>query len=95
MFGKIRLQPFDLLGMSRWGLEVGEHLQGPELTRYKIGSVWKPTEQGKVALRIVRMFDRGLDYLLEQYGTPEEVGRLLYEVKAKNTEAAALLPVAA
>lgn len=95
MFGKIRLQPFDLLGMSRWGSEVGEHLQGPELTRYKIGSVWKPTEQDKVALRIVRMFDRGLDYLLEQYGTPEEVGRLLYEVKAKNTEAAALLPVAA
>lgn len=94
IFGKVKLVPFDLFGMSRWGVDIGEHLQGPELTRYKIGSVWKPSEQDKVALKIVRMFDRGLDYLLEQYGTPEDVGRMLYEVKAKSDEAGALMPTA-
>lgn len=95
LFGKHRLQPCDLLGMSRWGVDIGEQLQVPELTRYQIGSVWKPSEQDKVALKIVRMFDRGLDYLLEQYGTPEEVGRALYGVKAKVEEAAELRPVSA
>lgn len=95
LFGHVRLVPFDLLGMSRWGMDIAKQLQGPELTRYQIGSVWKPTEQDKVALKIVRMFDRGLDYLLEQYGTPEEVGRALYEVKAKNSEATSLIPSAA
>lgn len=93
IFGKVRLVPFDLFGMSRWGVDVGQHLQGPELTRYQIGSVWKPSEQDKVALRIVRMFDRGLDYLLEQYGTPEEVGRILYEAKEKANEAGRMLKV--
>lgn len=91
LFGQVRLVPFDLFGMSRWGADIGEQLEGPELTRYKIGSVWKPSEQDKVALKIVRMFDRGLDYLLEQYGTPEEVGRALYDVKVKNDEANRLL----
>lgn len=95
LFGQVRLVPFDLFGMSRWGVDIGQQMQGPELTRYKIGSVWKPSEQDKVALKIVRMFDRGLDYLLDQYGTPEEVGRMLYEVKAKSDEAGALMPTAA
>lgn len=94
IFGQVKLMPFDLFGMSRWGVDIGEQLQGPELTRYHIGSVWKPSEQDKVALKIVRMFDRGLDYLLEQYGTPEEVGRILYDVKAKATEASKLAAAA-
>lgn len=95
LFGQVKLVPFDLFGMSRWGADIAEMMQGPELTRYQIGSVWKPSEQDQVALKIVRMFDRGLDYLLEQYGTPEEVGRMLYEVKAKTDEASSLVPVAA
>jgi hypothetical protein len=73
--------------MSRWGVDIGQQLQGPELTRYNIGSIWKPTEQDKVALKIVRMFDRGLDYLLTHCGTPEQVGRMLYLVKEKSDQA--------
>lgn len=91
LFGKVTLVPFDLFGMSRWGSEIGQMMQGPDLTLYQIGSVWKPSEQDKVALKIVRMFDRGLDYLLEQYGTPEEVGRMLFEVKSKSDEAGDIL----
>lgn len=91
LFGAHKLVPFDLYGMSRWGADIGRMMEGPELTRYQIGSVWKPSEQDKVALKIVRMFDKGLDYLLTQYGTPEEVGRALFEAKAKNEEAGHLL----
>lgn len=95
IFGSLALVPFDLFGMSAWGAEVGRMMDGPELTRYCIGSIWKPSEQDKVALKIVRMFDKGLDYLLAQYGTPEEVGRALYEVKAKNRETVELLKAVA
>jgi hypothetical protein len=85
--GRANLVPFDLLGMSRWGVAVGEMLGGQDLQRFNIGSVWKPSEQEKVAVKICRMFDRGLDSLLAEYGTPEAVGRAIYGVKEKTSEA--------
>jgi len=90
--GAVKLLPFDLFGMSRWGVEVGRRMQGPELIRYNIGAVWKPSEQESFMLKVVRMFDRGLDYALSECGSPEEVGRRLYQVKAKANEAEALQP---
>lgn len=85
--GKAKLVPFDLFGMSRWGVDVGEMLGGQDLVRFNIGSVWKPSEQEKVAVKICRMFDRGLDALLLEYGSPEAVGRAIYGVKEKTSEA--------
>ena len=81
--GTARLLPSDLLGMSRWGVAVGQALGAGEVRRMAIGSVWKPSEREEMALKIVRMFDRGMDQLLDQVGTPEEVGRLLYAVHQK------------
>lgn len=89
--GRARLSPSDLFGMSKWGVALGEALGVADLRRYAIGSVWKPSEQEGVALKIVRMFDRGMDELLSQVGTPEEVGRLLYAVHAKHQQAKASL----
>lgn len=86
-----RPQPVDLLGMSAWGLQVAQAIGADHVERFNIGSVWKPSEREQVAMRIVRMFDRGLDNLLEQCGSVEEVGRLLFQVKAKANEAGALL----
>ena len=48
-----------------------------------IGSVWRPTELEEMAQKIVKVFDRSMDRLLEKYGSPEEVGRILYEVQQK------------
>ena len=79
--------PIDLFGMSRWGLEVAKRLGVAELKRMAIGSVWRPTECEEVAQKIVKMFDRGMDRLLEQYGSPEEVGRILYEIQQKSRTA--------
>lgn len=87
MLGGANLTPSDLLGMSRWGVALGEQLGAADLERFSIGSVWRPSNREAVALKIVRMFDRGMDELLAQVGTPEEVGRLLYAVHAKHQEA--------
>lgn len=81
--GSARLVPSDLLGMSRWGVAVGQALGAGEVRRMAIGTVWKPSEREEMALKIVRMFDRGMDQMLAQVGTPEEVGRLLYAVHQK------------
>ena len=81
--GSARLLPSDLLGMSRWGVAVAQALGATEVRRMAIGSVWRPSEREEMALKIVRMFDRGMDQLLDQVGTPEEVGRLLYAVHQK------------
>lgn len=91
LIANFRPQPVDLLGMSSWGLQVAQALGADSVERFNIGSVWKPSEQEQVAMRIVRMFDRGLDNLLEQCGSVEAVGRLLYQVKAKANEAGSLL----
>lgn len=85
--GSSGLMPIDLFGMSRWGLEVAKRLGVAELKRMAIGSVWRPTECEEVAQKIVKMFDRGMDRLLEQYGSPEEVGRILYEIQQKSRTA--------
>ena len=84
--GSSGLMPIDLFGMSRWGLEVAKRLGVAELKRMAIGSVC-PTECEEVAQKIVKMFDRGMDRLLEQYGSPEEVGRILYEIQQKSRTA--------
>lgn len=88
--GSVRLKPSDLFGMSRWGMAVGEYLGIHDLQRMRIGSVWRPNEHEQMALKIVRMFDRGLEQLLEQAGSAEAVGRLLFDVQAKAREAKAI-----
>lgn len=93
LFGSRDFAPADLLGMSKWGLELAAFLGAPDLERYNIGSVWKPTEIEKVAQKIVRMFDRGLDQLLAEHGTPEAVGRALFKAKEINQKAESLIPV--
>lgn len=93
IFGDRNFTPSDLLGMSKWGLELAAFLGAPDLERYNIGSVWKPTEIEKVAQKIVRMFDRGLDQLLAEHGTPEAVGRALFKAKEINQKAESLIPV--
>lgn len=83
LLGSLRLVPAHLYGMSAWGKRLGEALGMEDIERMPIGTVWKPTEREAVALKIVRMFDRGMEQLLDQVGTPEEVGRLLYAVHQK------------
>lgn len=83
LLGSVRLVPAQLYGASRWGMALGEALGMEDIERMVIGSVWKPSEREAVALKIVRMFDRGMEQLLDQVGTPEEVGRLLYAVHQK------------
>lgn len=85
--GSARLSPVDLFGMSRWGVALGHALGAVDVPRMAIGSVWRPSEREEMALKIVRMFDRGMDQLLDQVGTPEEVGRLLYAVHQKYQQA--------
>lgn len=88
--GALRLVPSDLFGMSRWGKALGNALGAQGVPRVYIGSVWKPNEQEQVALKIVKMFDRGLEQLLEQAGSAEAVGVLLFEVQEKVRLAKAL-----
>lgn len=83
LLGSLRLLPAHLYGMSKWGKALGEALGMEDIERMAIGTVWKPSEREAVALKIVRMFDRGMEQLLDQVGTPEEVGRLLYAVHQK------------
>lgn len=85
--GAMSLKPSDLLSMSGWGMELGRLMGVEGLERLNIGSVWKPSEIEQTALKVVRMFDRGLDHLLAELGTPEAVGRLLFQVKEKADEA--------
>ena len=73
--------------------EVAEYLGVQDIERFRIGTIWRPSEQEQIALKVVRMFDRGMDYLLEQCGSAEEVGRLLFQVKAKAKEAKGLQDV--
>lgn len=81
--GEMQLVPINLFGMSRWGKALGNALGAQGVPRVHIGSVWRPNEQEQVALKIVRMFDRGLEQLLDQSGSAEAVGRLLFEVQEK------------
>lgn len=87
--GGMRLVPSDLLGMSRWGKALGNALGAQGVPRVYIGSVWRPNEQEQVAMKIVRMFDRGLEHLLDLAGSAEAVGVLLYQVQEKVREAKA------
>lgn len=89
--GQLRLQPADLFSMSRWGMDVASALGIEDIERIQIGSIWRPDEQEQMALKIVRMFDRGMDTLLEQAGSPEAVGRLLYETQIKARNAKSIL----
>lgn len=90
MLGKLSLVPSDLFGMSSWGESLGSRLGLEGIERLRIGSVWRPSDTEQMALKIVRMFDRGLDHLLEQSGSHEAVGRLLFAVQAKAREAKSL-----
>lgn len=83
---KARPQPCDLFGMSRWGKELGERLGVEDVPRLAIGSVWKPNEQEQLAMKIVRMFDNGIERMIKDY-TPEEFGRLIFDTHRKNREA--------
>ena len=81
------LQPIDILGFSRWGMDVAAYMGSEDIKRVAIGSVWKPNDIEQVAMKIVRMFDKGIEYLMEQEGSAEAVGRLLVEMQKKNREA--------
>lgn len=80
------LKPIDILGFSRWGMDVAAYMGSSDLKRIAIGSVWKPSDIEQVALKIVRMFDKGIEHLLEREGSAEAVGRLLIEVQQKVRE---------
>lgn len=81
------LKPIDILGFSRWGLDVAAYMGAEDIKRVTIGSVWKPNDIEQVAMKIVRMFDKGIEYLMEQQGSAEAVGRLLIDMQKKNREA--------
>lgn len=87
LVGGMGLLPTDILGFSRWGLEIANYMGAADIKRVSIGSVWKPNEIEKVALKIVRMFDKGIEHLLDQEGSAEALGRLLVEVHRKAREA--------
>lgn len=87
--GALRLVPADLFGMSRWGKALANALGDQGVPRVYIGSIWRPNEQEQVAMKIVRMFDRGLEQLLDQAGSAEAVGVLLFEVQEKVRQAKA------
>lgn len=86
MVGTYDLKPADLLGFSRWGKDVGEYMGYQELERIAVGSVWNPSQQEKLILKIVRMFDRGIEEMIKEY-PPEEIGRMLVEIHKKNRAA--------
>lgn len=90
--GSMGLKPSDIVGFSGWGAVVGEYMGISDLERVAIGSVWKPNETEQLALKIVRMFDNGIDKMLSDH-SPEEFGRLIAQVHKKNREASALLDV--
>lgn len=87
--GQLNLKPEDLFGFSRWGAAVAEGL-GQEADRVIIGSVWKPNEIEQLTLKIVRMFDNGIERLLE-FVTPEEFGQMLAKSHSENRQAKELL----
>lgn len=86
LLGMMDMQPIDILGFSRWGLDVAAFMGAEDIKRIAIGSVWKPNDIEQVALKIVRMFDKGIEHLLEREGSAEAVGRLLIEVQQKVRE---------
>ena len=93
MVAQCRPLPADLLGMSRWGKELGQRLGVEELQRMAIGSVWRPSEQEELAMKIVRMFDKGIERMIEEY-TPEEFGRLIFKAHSVNREVKAAINLA-
>lgn len=86
MVGSTDLKPADLLGFSRWGKDVGEYMGYQEIARVAVGSVWNPNDIERLELKIVRMFDRGIEELMREY-PPEEIGRRLCEMHKRNREA--------
>lgn len=86
LVGGMGLKPCDLLGFSKWGLDVARYMGAEDIRRLRIGSVWKPGEQEQLCLKIVRMFDKGIERLIDQF-PPDEIGRMLCEVHRKNREA--------
>mgnify|MGYP003377319748 CR=1 FL=1 len=87
--GRRNLKPEDLFGFSRWGVAVGEGL-GHQTDRVIIGSVWKPNEVEQLALKIVRMFDNGIERLLE-FVSPEEFGQIIVRAHAEHRQAKQLV----
>lgn len=86
MVGTYDLKPADILGFSRWTQAIGEYMGYQDLQRIAIGSVWNPSQQEKLCLKIVRMFDRGIDEMIKAY-PPEEIGRMLCKIHKQNREA--------
>lgn len=86
LVGSCNLQPADLLGFSRWGKDVALFMGHEDIKRLAIGSVWNPTEQERLCLKIVRMFGKGIERLMEDHA-PEEIGRMICEMQRQNREA--------
>lgn len=95
VLGASALQPVELFGMSRWSDEVGKFMGVADIKRMQIGSVWRPSDQQAVALKIVRMFGTALQSLLQDEGTPEKVGQVLYQVLDQERQAREIMRKAA
>jgi hypothetical protein len=95
IIGASNLQPSELFGMSRWTSEVGQYMGMSDIKRMQIGSIWRPSEQEALALKICRMFGTALDALLVDQGSPEKVGQCLFEALEKERESRHLLRLAA
>lgn len=78
LVGRWRPKPVDLLGMSRWGKRVGEYLGAADLNRMAIGSTWKASDNEQLAMKIVRMFERGIEKALAE-NSDQQLGQMLRE----------------
>ena len=94
--GSTILLPAMVMGCSRWGKRLGELIGVEDIQRLQIGSIWRPTELDRLALKIVRMFDSGIERLIEEDGlTPEEFGKLIFSTHQVYRESQANLKMMA
>lgn len=85
LVAQARPHPSELLGMSRWGKRVGELLGVADLKRMAIGSTWKASDNEQLAMKIVRMFERGVGKLLAD-NTAEQIGLMLRDAYETHQE---------
>lgn len=88
--GHPNLKPIDLLGCSRWGMEVAEYLGVADIQRLSMGGVWNPREEERLADKIVRMFPVAVADLVSTKDAAE-IGELLRAAVARQQEVKALI----
>lgn len=73
----LKLIPDDLLGMSKWGLDLANKLAIDGIQRVNIGSIWRPvTDDDQLVTNIVRLFRKGIGEAMKNM-SPEELGKKL------------------